>query len=166
MTFGDKLRELRESLGWTREELAYLSGVAEQCIKSYEAGNTYPRFSNVQLLATALKVSLDIFPFCGTESKHKLLSTLSVEEIREKRVLQAEEQRLARRQVSWERRRRNEFRRPTSHQLKWQGLARMLREQGLTYAAVAEQLYQQSGVKVSSTTILNWLKRVEDIVIE
>lgn len=57
MRFGEKLKKIREDKGWEREELARLTGLSVDAIKSYELGyrkNPYPVIKFA--LASALKV--------------------------------------------------------------------------------------------------------------
>jgi transcriptional regulator with XRE-family HTH domain len=64
MTFGDRLRELREGKGLSRQALATASGVTFATIHGYEIGRRAPSFSNVVKLAAALGVECTAFADC------------------------------------------------------------------------------------------------------
>src|SRR4051812_23710578 len=64
MTFGDKLRELREGMGVSRQALAEASGVTFATIHGYEIGRRAPSFSNVVRLAKSLGVDCTAFSKC------------------------------------------------------------------------------------------------------
>lgn len=53
-----RVRDLRESRGWTREKLAARSGVSYPTLARLEGGQT-PSLHSLVLLADALNVSLD-----------------------------------------------------------------------------------------------------------
>ncbi|HEX5762019.1 MAG TPA: helix-turn-helix transcriptional regulator [Solirubrobacterales bacterium] len=54
--FGSKLREARERLGLTQEEVAQRSGVHVTEISRMEAGKRDPKISTLRRLAEALEV--------------------------------------------------------------------------------------------------------------
>jgi transcriptional regulator with XRE-family HTH domain len=62
MTFGDKLKELRQAKGMSQSALADMSGVPVGTIRDYEQGRRDPLLSNAQKLAAALNAPLDSFP--------------------------------------------------------------------------------------------------------
>lgn len=64
MTFGAKLRELREAASMTREALAEASGVPFGSIHGYEIGRRSPSLTAAVKLAGALGVSVDTFAAC------------------------------------------------------------------------------------------------------
>ncbi len=64
MTFGEKLRELREAKGMTREGLAEASGVPFGTIHGYEIGRRAPAFASTLALAKALGVDCTAFADC------------------------------------------------------------------------------------------------------
>lgn len=64
MTFGEKLRELREEKGMPRQALAVASGVTFATIHGYEIGRRAPSFANVVKLASALGVTCEAFSGC------------------------------------------------------------------------------------------------------
>lgn len=43
MTFGDKVKTLRNQKGWTQEELAKMLGLSKRTVIAYEQGENYPR---------------------------------------------------------------------------------------------------------------------------
>jgi transcriptional regulator with XRE-family HTH domain len=54
--FGTKLREARESLGLTQEEVAQRSGVHATEVSRMEAGKRDPKISTLRRLAKAVEV--------------------------------------------------------------------------------------------------------------
>jgi transcriptional regulator with XRE-family HTH domain len=64
MTFGEKLRELREAKGLSRAALASASGVPFGTIHGYEIGRRGPSFAAVIALAKALGVDCRTFADC------------------------------------------------------------------------------------------------------
>jgi transcriptional regulator with XRE-family HTH domain len=64
MTFGQKLRELRERKDFTRESLATASGVPFGTIHGYEMGRRAPSLAVTLKLAKALGVGCDAFAEC------------------------------------------------------------------------------------------------------
>jgi transcriptional regulator with XRE-family HTH domain len=57
--FGRRLRELRQSRGWTLAELAEKVGVQGSMVGNYERGIHYPPIPTLVKLAHALEVSAD-----------------------------------------------------------------------------------------------------------
>lgn len=64
MTFGDKLRRLREENGWSQQELAERSGEAQPSIAQWENGDRVPAFDSVLALCKALGVECSVFNDC------------------------------------------------------------------------------------------------------
>jgi transcriptional regulator with XRE-family HTH domain len=61
MTFGERLKRLREVVGWSQNELARRSGVPRPTISDLEAGKQRGlTVANARKLARALGVSLDL----------------------------------------------------------------------------------------------------------
>ena len=61
MTFGERLKRLREVAGWSQNELAKRSGVPRPTISDLEAGKQRGlTVANARKLARALGVSLDL----------------------------------------------------------------------------------------------------------
>jgi transcriptional regulator with XRE-family HTH domain len=58
ISFGERLRTLREARGLTLRELEAASDVERGTINRIERGVTVPRLDSVQALAAALKVTL------------------------------------------------------------------------------------------------------------
>ncbi|MBI5525802.1 MAG: helix-turn-helix transcriptional regulator [Deltaproteobacteria bacterium] len=54
-----RIRELRDKLGLTQEQLAERIGVSHQAVQRYEAGKVKLSFAMAQKIAKALGVSLD-----------------------------------------------------------------------------------------------------------
>lgn len=62
---GAKIKEIRENLGWTQEELAERSGVARVTISLIESGRTKNVMSGtIKAIANALGVPVNAF-FCA-----------------------------------------------------------------------------------------------------
>ena len=57
MTFGDRLRQLRKTSGYTQEQLANIIGVAKTTINGYERNNREPNVLTITKLAQALGVT-------------------------------------------------------------------------------------------------------------
>jgi transcriptional regulator with XRE-family HTH domain len=64
MTFGEKLRELRESAGLTQAALAAASKVPIGTIRDYEQVRREPLLSTAFKLAKAIGVSVEEFSVC------------------------------------------------------------------------------------------------------
>lgn len=65
MTFGERLRELREAKGLSREALASASGVPFGTIHGYEIGRRAPSLAATLKLAKALGVECTAFADCS-----------------------------------------------------------------------------------------------------
>ena len=64
LTFGDRLKAIREARGYTKKELSKFSGVHPNLISSYENGSRLPNVANFEWLCKALKVSaMDLLGF-------------------------------------------------------------------------------------------------------
>lgn len=59
MTFGDKLKLIREIEGWSQDDLAKKLGTSKQVISRYEKGQTTPKITVGIHYAKTLKVSAD-----------------------------------------------------------------------------------------------------------
>lgn len=55
--FGRRVREAREALGWTQQDLASATGIDRVSLSLIEAGSREVGVSRVYLLAAALRVS-------------------------------------------------------------------------------------------------------------
>jgi transcriptional regulator with XRE-family HTH domain len=64
MTFGERLRQLREERGLTREGLASASGVPLGTIHGYEIGRRLPALAATLKLGKALGVDCTAFADC------------------------------------------------------------------------------------------------------
>lgn len=64
MKFGERLRELRDALGMSREALATASGVPFGTIHGYEIGRRAPSLAATVKLAKALGVTCEAFAGC------------------------------------------------------------------------------------------------------
>ena len=62
MTFGKKLKELRQQKGMTQTQLAEACGIPYGTVRDYEQDKRNPLLANAQILARVLGVSLDEFP--------------------------------------------------------------------------------------------------------
>ena len=54
MTFGEKLKNLREAKGLSQEELAKALGVSRRTVSNYESGHRYPRYRSIYEKLAAL----------------------------------------------------------------------------------------------------------------
>lgn len=54
-----RIREYRERLGWSQNELSRRSGVPQSAISRYEAGEQEPGYSRLKRIAKALGVSVE-----------------------------------------------------------------------------------------------------------
>jgi len=64
MTFGEKLRQLREAAGLTLSALAKSAGIGLATVKDYEGNRRTPSLENAQSMANALGVSCQEFEGC------------------------------------------------------------------------------------------------------
>src|SRR5690242_5847718 len=64
MTFGEKLRQLRERAGLTQEQLAAASGVNLWTVRGYEQGRREPNWKGAIVLTRALGVTVEEFADC------------------------------------------------------------------------------------------------------
>lgn len=58
--FGKRLRKLRESRGWSQEDLAVESGISRPFISNVEAGKREPCLKTLKLLADTFGISLSM----------------------------------------------------------------------------------------------------------
>jgi transcriptional regulator with XRE-family HTH domain len=65
MTFGGRLRELREAAGMTQVALAAAAGMSLGSVRNYEQGIREPYWQGVFRLAAALGVPCDAFAECA-----------------------------------------------------------------------------------------------------
>lgn len=61
MSFADRLRELRQAKGLSREQLSALSGLGKGTVRDYEQGLREPTLRTAFRLADALGVSVEAF---------------------------------------------------------------------------------------------------------
>lgn len=59
MTFGEKLKKLRKGLKLTQQQLAERIGVTKSIISYYEAGERYPSYDVLVMLARIFHVTTD-----------------------------------------------------------------------------------------------------------
>ncbi|MFL0198833.1 helix-turn-helix domain-containing protein [Clostridium sp. WILCCON 0269] len=69
--FGDRLKELREEMELTQDELGKMLNVSRQSVSSYESQDIEPSINNIVKLANIFDVSLD-YLLCRTKEKHNL----------------------------------------------------------------------------------------------
>jgi transcriptional regulator with XRE-family HTH domain len=69
VTFGEKLKQLRESGGMSQQDLADKSAVSVWAIRDYEQGKRRfdPGLNLLAKLSKALRVSMDVFAECAGE---------------------------------------------------------------------------------------------------
>ncbi|MCR1952935.1 helix-turn-helix domain-containing protein [Clostridium sp. DSM 100503] len=59
MTFGDRLKELREKHGLTQEQLAKILNITRPTIAGYETKGKQPDYEKLKILADFFNVSID-----------------------------------------------------------------------------------------------------------
>jgi transcriptional regulator with XRE-family HTH domain len=64
MTFGERLRQLRDAAELTQEGLSAASGINIWTIRGYEQGRREPGWRGAILLAQALGVTVEVFAEC------------------------------------------------------------------------------------------------------
>jgi transcriptional regulator with XRE-family HTH domain len=64
-TFAERLKELRERVALSREELAQASRLSRGVIRDYEQGKRRPALESAFRLARALSVSVEAFADCA-----------------------------------------------------------------------------------------------------
>jgi transcriptional regulator with XRE-family HTH domain len=57
----ERIRQLREGLGWSAEELADRIGVARQTVHAWEAGQYQPQLDKLLLIVNVTGAKLDSF---------------------------------------------------------------------------------------------------------
>jgi transcriptional regulator with XRE-family HTH domain len=57
--FGESMRSIRETLGWSQEKLAVKAEISAAAISHFETGKRLPSFENLVRLADAFDVSID-----------------------------------------------------------------------------------------------------------
>ncbi len=81
--FGEVLRDLRMSRGWTQNAFRSI-GISANLIGQYESGRSLPSYDNIKLIADVLHVSVSVFfDDNPDEESQKLLTTLVQEAKRE-----------------------------------------------------------------------------------
>lgn len=76
--FGKRIKELRESQGYTQEELSELVGLDYQTISRIETGYYFTSFENLKKFAVALKVDLpDLFVINHIKQDAELLNSIN-----------------------------------------------------------------------------------------
>jgi transcriptional regulator with XRE-family HTH domain len=69
MTFGERLRQLRDEAGMTQVDLAEASGLPLGSLRNYEQGQREPYWSVIFKLAEALGVPVEAFRACLSDEK-------------------------------------------------------------------------------------------------
>lgn len=64
MTFGERLRNLRETAGLTQKELADRAGLVQGAVGHWETGLRSPSWGSFRALCLALNVSCEVFADC------------------------------------------------------------------------------------------------------
>lgn len=59
MTFGDRLKELREKHGLTQEQLAKILNITRSTVAGYETKRKQPDYEKLKILADFFNVSID-----------------------------------------------------------------------------------------------------------
>ncbi len=60
MTFGERLKNLREQRNVSQKDLAKLIGVSQTVISSYECDKSKPKFEHIVPIAQSLNISLNV----------------------------------------------------------------------------------------------------------
>lgn len=79
MSIGSRIKERREAVGITQEELAAILGVSKGAVGNYESGHSYPKIDNMILLFKALKTDAN-YIFQDDMKKKEKEETLSLKE--------------------------------------------------------------------------------------
>lgn len=88
MSIGTRIKECRENLGMTQEELATILGVSKGAIGNYEAGIGYPKVENMTKLFKILKTDANFLFQDEISTKVKeMLTGPEREHIKKYRVL-------------------------------------------------------------------------------
>lgn len=61
MTFGERLRELRQSLGMSMDDFAKAIGIGRATLSSYEADIAYPSLAKVVKMLKVLELTAEEF---------------------------------------------------------------------------------------------------------
>ncbi|GMA59693.1 helix-turn-helix transcriptional regulator [Alicyclobacillus fastidiosus] len=72
MSFADRLKKLRESRGWTQEDLADKLGVSRATIAGYETKGKIPRDDTLIAIADLFNTSTD-YLFGRTDLRHPII---------------------------------------------------------------------------------------------
>lgn len=64
MTFGSRLRDLRQGRGWTQQQLAERAGLPVGTLRNLEQGSRSPSWESVVRLARAFDANSAIFDDC------------------------------------------------------------------------------------------------------
>jgi len=60
MTTGEKIKSIRSQMGLTQKELAEIAGISEISVRKYEMNNRTPKLAQLNKLAEALGVNIDL----------------------------------------------------------------------------------------------------------
>ena len=71
MSFGEKLKELREQAGMTQQSLAQAANISISAVRAYEQSPQIPSLENAFKLADGLKVDVSVFKACVVEQGEK-----------------------------------------------------------------------------------------------
>ena len=75
MTTGENIRRIRKMRGLTQKDLGSILGVSEAFIRAYESGRRNPKEKNLQAIADALDVNIEVLrqsDFDGIKAMHML----------------------------------------------------------------------------------------------
>lgn len=62
--FGRKVRDIRESKGWSIKYVAEQCNICDKCLEQIELGDTDPKLSNVLKIAAVLEMDLGVLNSC------------------------------------------------------------------------------------------------------
>jgi len=75
MSFANRLRELRDQVGMSRQQLADASGIGRTTIRDYEQGKRQPLLESAFKLAAGLGVKVTAFEETPTRATKKTRAT-------------------------------------------------------------------------------------------
>jgi len=79
-TFGERIKTLRLSRGYTQQDLADILGTAKSTISMYENDNRNPDFETLEAIADLFNVNMDYLLGRSMEQGNILSATLTLDE--------------------------------------------------------------------------------------
>lgn len=90
VSFGERLRKVREDKGLSQSDLAHKTGFQPSAISHFESGRRSPSFENLKRLADALSVTIDFL--LGRESEAKSAGPIAEQLFRDFEQMSADDQ--------------------------------------------------------------------------